>query len=71
MINCNHYILYIIYNFFIKILEGSENVFFINCHLSFVMRKGRGENILHLLMMFHILAMCGFGPEKQAVIFLL
>lgn len=59
----------IIYNFFIKILEGSENVFFINCHLSFVMRKGRGENILHLLMMFHILAMCGFCPEKQTVIF--
>lgn len=39
------------------------------CHLSFVMRKWRGENILHLLMMFHILAMCGFGLEKQAVIF--
>lgn len=33
------------------------------------MRKGRGENILLLLMIFHILAMCGFGPEKQAVIF--
>lgn len=33
------------------------------------MRKERGENILHLLMIFRILAMCGFGPEKQAVIF--
>ena len=28
------------------------------------MRKGRGENILHLLMIFHILVMCGFGPEN-------